>query len=722
MPPRVDVRATGTSLRPWAPRKTSAPSSKESRTSQSLSARPLREAVCEEEVLQSDVMPLSCIHEEEDEETSSPSHASRRGPGCRGTSSFSAKEALTEVVEPLDENLNRLQRKVASMLEMQRRSSSQEDLKSHSSRAEPELKRHERRVHDEPVAADYPQYTVEEPVESRPWLASCPSQLNTRAAGSGTQCTQYRELLAEHYKQQLQMLDEEEAELQHQMQLRQQLRVELHEEQERCEEAARTAELAEAQPGAHVEDRQLELLRSLEEQLRISEERRLELERENRVLQSRIQKTPGPSTKKPSMPSAMPRSREREPPKEGLGRAELSRRDKSPPASHSQPQSSSFEARPSPTTATPLTAFRAASPRTQDRSHRQAKPCSPPPPSPATDCRDFGKKVTTTRGVAKFQHPRPARVVLPVRPSSRPRSAPQVEKMQGARPAKGPALTVKLTPRVEASGFDGRLKEAAAPLSSRVRLPSPTAKMSETTMAPDSPRTSSPEGRTLSEGSPAAVPTSIYADVRVQQEALPSQGAFSHLARADLPTWAMPQVIPASTKMQLGSCHDSSTGASAETLYSPPKPRLCSGKGLVWPSLDLSWGEGPASAEVRRAVPPSLASCEGSTPTDYAPGTSQAMWASHLAHERSGTSRAGSPPQDRGLLRSSSMACTSARAASPQKQSLVPADFTEPLAVSPSPSSARISSLVRSSSTPLVGQSRFSASAKALHPGLKLAA
>ena len=85
--------------------------------------------------------------------------------------------------------------------------------------------------------------------------------------------------------------------------------------------------------------------------------------------------------------------------------------------------------------------------------------------------------------------------------------------------------------------------------------------MSETTMAPDSPRTSSPEGRTtLSEGSrltseagwlplrasvsvtrglwlglvffgspstggPAAVPTSIYADVRVQQEALPSQGA-----------------------------------------------------------------------------------------------------------------------------------------------------------------------------------------------------
>ena len=316
--------------------------------------------MCEEEVLQSDVMPLSCIREEEDEETSSPSHASRRGPGYRGTSSF-AKEALTEVVEPLDENLNRLQRKVASMLEMQRRSSSQEDLKSHSSRAEAELKR-ERRVHDEPVA-DYPQYTVEEPVESRPW-ASCPSQR------SGVpQCT-HRELLAEHYKQQLQMLDEEEAELQHQMQLRQQLRVELHEEQERCEEAARTAELAEAQPGAHVEDRQLELLRSLEEQLRISEERRLELERENRVLQSRIQKTPGPSTKKPSMPSAMPRSREREPPKEGLGRAELSRRDKSPPAS--QPQSSSFDARPPPTTATPLTAFRAASPRAQDRSHRQA--------------------------------------------------------------------------------------------------------------------------------------------------------------------------------------------------------------------------------------------------------------------------------------------------------------------------------------------------------------
>eukprot|EP00439_Symbiodinium_sp_Y106_P065872 s3257_g10.t1 len=708
MPPRVDVHATGTSLRPRAPRKTSAPSSRESRTSQSLSARPLREAVCEEEVLQSDVMPLSCIHEEEDEETSSPSHASRRGPGYRGTSSF-AKEALTEVVEPLDENLNRLQRKVASMLEMQRRSSSQEDLKSHSSRAEAELKR-ERRVHDEPVA-DYPQYTVEEPVESRPW-ASCPSQR------SGVpQCT-HRELLAEHYKQQLQMLDEEEAELQHQMQLRQQLRVELHEEQERCEEAARTAELAEAQPGAHVEDRQLELLRSLEEQLRISEERRLELERENRVLQSRIQKTPGPSTKKPSMPSAMPRSREREPPKEGLGRAELSRRDKSPPAS--QPQSSSFDARPPPTTATPLTAFRAASPRAQDRSHRQAKPCSPPPPSPATDCRDFGKKVVTTRGVAKFQHPRPARVVLPVRRSSRPRSAPQVEKMQGARPAKGPATTVKLTPRVEASGFDGRLKEAAA-LSSRARLPSPTAKMSETTMAPDSPRTSSPEGRTtLSEGSPAAVPTSIYADVRVQQEALPSQGAFSHLARADLPTWAMPQVIPA-TKIQLGSCHDSSTGVSAETLYSPPKPRLCSGKGLVWPSLDLSWGEGPASAEARRAVQPSLASCEGSTPTEYAAGTSQAMWVSHLVHERClGTSRAGSPPQDRGLLRSSSMACTSARAASPQKQSSVPADFTEPLAVSPSPSSARISSLVRSSSTPLVGQSRFSA--KASHPGLKLPA
>ncbi|CAE7547893.1 PIP5K4 [Symbiodinium sp. KB8] len=694
MPPRVDVRATGTSLKPWAPRKTSAPSSKDvSRTSQSLSTRPtLREAVCEEEVLQSDVMPLSCIHEEEDEETSSPSHASRR-PCYRGTSSFSAKETLTEVVEPLDENLNRLQRKVASMLEMQRRSSSQEDLKSHNPRAESELKRHERRVHDEPVVADPPQYTVEDPVESRPW-ASC-----ARAAGTGTQCTQYRELLAEHYKQQLQMLDEEEAELQHQMRLRQQLRVELHEEQERCEEAARTAELAEAQPDAHVEDRQLELLRSLEEQLRISEERRLELERENRVLQSRIQKSP--STNKPC--GAMPR---REPPKEGK---EISRRDRSPPS-----QSAFERSPPAPATATPAV-FRAASPRTQDTSQRQAKPCSPPPPSPATDCRDFGKRVATTRGVAKFQHPRPARVVLPARRSSRPRSAPQVEKMQGARPAKGPATTVKLTPRVEASGFDGRLKEAAAPLSSRARLPSPTAKMSETTMAPDSPRTSSPEGRTtLSEGSPAAVPTSIYADVRVQQEALPSQGAFSHLARADLPTWAMPQVIPASTKIQLGSCHDSSTGA-AETLYSPPKPRLCSGKGLVWPSLDLSWGEGPASAEARRAAQPSLASREGSIPTDFAAGTSQAMWVSHLAHERSGTGRVGSPLQDRGLLRSASMACTSARAASPPKQSLVPADFTEPLAVSPSPSSARISSLVRSSSTPLVGQSRFSA--KASHPG-----
>ncbi|CAE7745362.1 PIP5K4 [Symbiodinium pilosum] len=144
----------------------------------------------------------------------------------------------------------------------------------------------------------------------------------------------------------------------------------------------------------------------------------------------------------------------------------------------------------------------------------------------------------------------------------------------------------------------------------------------------------------------------------------------------------------------------------------PPKLRLCSGKGLVWPSLDLSWGEGPSAIDAG-LVHPSLTVPDGAWgTTDF---HEQVRLASNVSHERSGSSCLGSLPKDRGLSRSSSVACASMRSGSPQKNNLVSGDILiEPSAISPS-CGARISSLVRSSSTPLVGQSRFSA--KALHPG-----
>ena len=266
----------------------------------------VRGAACEESLLQSEIVALSCIHEE-DEESPSPGLAPTRVAGSK-LSSLSLKpevgESVVDFVEPLDENLNRLQRKVASMLEMQRRSSPQED-KSQSWRQEAESQR-ERRGQGEPShearafsELQHAQASLTEPRESRPPRKtpkeSCPHLQSQGCQGNRyapANSVQYREVLAEHYKQQLQMLDEEEAELQHQMRLRQQLRLELHEEQERRKEAARKAEVVEPRTDAQfVEEKQLELLRSLEEQLRISEERRLELERENRVLQSRIHKT-----------------------------------------------------------------------------------------------------------------------------------------------------------------------------------------------------------------------------------------------------------------------------------------------------------------------------------------------------------------------------------------------------------------------------------------------
>ena len=295
-----------------------------------LSSEPtFGDTLCQDELLQSEVVALSCIQEEEDEESPGPSLAPKRLAGSRGPSSSYSVHAggsLADFVEPLDENLNRLQRKVASMLEMQRRSnnsSSQEDLRSrsvHSAHPGPEphrdckpvqreasdqhLQHSARAASREPqasLAAHAPETHARQPKEC------CPSLQTHATRRTPETAAQYRELLAEHYKQQLYMLDEEEAELQHQMRLRQQLRLELHEEHERCEQAARNAE-AEAVPQtdqAHrMEEKQLELLRSLEEQLRISEERRLELERENRVLQSRIHKTQAA----PAAPAPRPRA------------------------------------------------------------------------------------------------------------------------------------------------------------------------------------------------------------------------------------------------------------------------------------------------------------------------------------------------------------------------------------------------------------------------------
>ena len=166
-----------------------------------------------------------------------------------------------------------------------------------------------------------------------------------------------RKHLAQHYRQQLERLEDEERELQHQMMIRQQLRMELHEEEQQA------AAQVEVKPEDLVaENRQLDQLRrQLEEQLRVSEQRRLELERENQLLQ---RQTVAPSH---AWTERSYEKHERPTESQRLTLAEVERRILRP--------------------------RRASPPRWQSAAR---------PPQVAQ----------TARGVPKFQHPRPAKPLL----------------------------------------------------------------------------------------------------------------------------------------------------------------------------------------------------------------------------------------------------------------------------------------------------------------------
>ena len=269
------------------------------------------------------------------------------GPSQGGLSCIHEEDSSEE---PLDEKLFRLQSRVTSMLESQKRQ-------------EPKQRRDVARKH-----------------------------------------------LAQHYRQQLERLEDEERELQHQMMIRQQLRRELHEEEQQA------AAQVEVKPEDLVaENRQLDQLRrQLEEQLRVSEQRRLELERENQLLQ---RQTVAPS------PHAQHAWTER-----CYERHE--RPAERPVESHEWPTRG--DGRQRPTLA-----------EVERRILRPRKP-SPPRWQSAARPPQVAQTARGVPGVPKFQHPRPAKPL--------PRSAG----------------------RLKASGAPGSTPEDGLHGSLSARLPSPT--------------------------------------------------------------------------------------------------------------------------------------------------------------------------------------------------------------------------------------------------------
>lgn len=236
------------------------------------------------------VNSLSCIEEEANE-----------SPGS-GSSPISSPVESVPVDEPLDEKLLRLQSRVISMLEMQKRSQEPQKARRKPLTGPPPqsvgtlrgpsgpAKRHSEAAiveRDHKVSSKSCREVKEEVKEGPAEVAEADWRNPPKGA---VQC---RKNLAKHYKEQLELLEHEEKELQHQMNLRQQLRVVLHDEAQQCERAekeqselaARNAHEKDATYELVEENRQLDLLRrQLEEQLRISENRRLQLERENQML------------------------------------------------------------------------------------------------------------------------------------------------------------------------------------------------------------------------------------------------------------------------------------------------------------------------------------------------------------------------------------------------------------------------------------------------------
>jgi len=393
----------------------------------------------------------------------------------------------------------------------------------------------------------------------------------------------------------------------------------------------------------------------------------------------------------------------------------MRQRPRDPPATETRDPRHERAERPTPRAVSP---GRTVSPaHAPEKPARQVKTCSPPPPSPATDWRDSGKKPSACRGVAKFQHPKPARVVLPVRRWSPPRTGPQNEKPQGSRPGLGKSNGMR-------TGLASKDPALASSLS-RARLPSPTVEMAESVLD----NSERPNGSARGSAPPTAylANTSPRESMMVLEETpdplahppLSPPGACQRQSNGwvqafscDPPPWAaMPRVTSSPTGSQtspvpLGNVQKSQQGSAAVQAPSPPRLRLSSGKGLVWPSLDLTWGEGPGSSLAGTGQPWDAVSQRPG------PIASQVPLSSQLVGSDAGPpgQTSAKSPQSRGLVRSSSLACASAAGTSSPCQKgglLLPGDVAEPRAVSPS--GARISSLVRSSSTPLVGQSRFSA-------------
>lgn len=245
------------------------------------------------------VHSLSCIEEEGNESPGSGSQCE-----AQGSPVSSPKRHVELSDEPLDEKLFRLQSRVISMLEMQKQRSEEpqkrrkphavgrmpptDHLKRPANHETPPVASGEREGHSR-VAKNGHREVKENDGE----MESAP---DWRTSHGGA--VQHRKNLAKHYKEQLELLEHEEKELQHQMNLRQQLKVVLHDEAQQCEQAclepeselyAQQANEKDANEQLVEENRQLEILRrQLEEQLRISEERRLQLERENQMLQQPV--------------------------------------------------------------------------------------------------------------------------------------------------------------------------------------------------------------------------------------------------------------------------------------------------------------------------------------------------------------------------------------------------------------------------------------------------
>lgn len=600
------------------------------------------------------VHSLSCIEEEGNESPGS-------GSGQGGSAVSSPHVETVPVDEPLDEKLFRLQNRVISMLEMQKRSQEPQKARRKPTQTAGVGRNGsaamtagvKRQGQDAPAVAEREgqlkisksSREMQENVERSP-----SAEADWRNTPGGA--VQHRKNLAKHYKEQLELLEHEEKELQHQMNLRQQLRLVLHDEAQQCERAERACLEPESELAAHnahekeateqlvEENRQLDLLRrQLEEQLRISEQRRLQLERENQMLQKR------PS--RPVEPNGATAER-RAPP--GPGRAPVCQKAPAPAALRTKSPRPRAYSPPRPRVTSPQRAWLSAT--------KQAKQCAPPPPSPATEGRTFEGRVAP-RTVPKFQHPRPARV--PVQRVSPPQPVSDGGQIGRAK-MNSPAPSLGSTPEDGMPYPDGSLS---------ARLPSPTREKASGAFSSPQPVV---EGHDVP---PLPLPLS-YREVKPsEQRPVPMAVPSNMVMACETPSWAAVQ----HTYTVAGQ----EEARTLECQKAGPPRRLGPGRGLVWPTLDLP----PISPELIGQAPPSW---HGDSDGHYvSSGVQEKVVLGPDPSERLAQQRI-----NRSLARSSSAAnCrVSPHKDGERRASPGPARGSSP------------SSLIRSSSTPLVGQSR----------------